>query len=187
MMCYWIGPFGMDPEHSGYSGFTRDFYGWKIQVQIAHDSHISQKIIFAWKNCIGIKIRYILIQTSVSCVKIVLLKGKVEANFKVFRCSRSFQSRFYQSGKAWISWSGFSNMVSVPRPWSTFDENNAIAVQNYAIFCQKLTHRTFPKFNPRLYGENLKYCWYQKCASKLGENRPDQRIFCKVSKKLKNA
>ncbi len=48
-------------------------------------------------------ILYSLIQTSVSCVNIVLFKAKVGANFKVFPCLRSFQNEFYVNEKLWIS------------------------------------------------------------------------------------
>ena len=53
-----------------------------------------------------------LIQTSVSCVNIVLFKGKVWAKFKVFNCPRSFQYQGHLNGKAWISRAGFLNQVN---------------------------------------------------------------------------
>ena len=59
-----------------------------------------------------------------SCVNIVLLKGKVWSNFRVCRCPISFQCRFHLNGKAWISRVGFLNHVNRPT------ESNFKAFQN---------------------------------------------------------
>ncbi len=120
-----IGTFGAYPEPLRQSGFTIDPYGQKIQIHITHDSHTSQKIIFFYKEvCINVQILAKLILTSVSCVNIVLFKGKVGANFKVLRCPRSFKCRFHQHGKAWISIPGFLNQAN------RISECNFTACQN---------------------------------------------------------
>ncbi len=62
--------------------------------------------------------------TYVSCVNIVLFKGKVRANSKVFRCPRSFKCRFHQHGKAWISIFHFLNQAN------RISECNFAACQN---------------------------------------------------------
>ena len=62
--------------------------------------------------CISMQNLTKLIQTSVSCVNIVLFKGKVWANFKVFRCPRSFKYRFHLNGKGWLSRAGFLHQVN---------------------------------------------------------------------------
>ncbi len=76
MICYWIAPFGMDPEHSGHSEFTIDPFGekYKSGLHMIHTSH--RRLFLHQKLCIGVQIWYILNQTSVSCVNIVLFKGK---------------------------------------------------------------------------------------------------------------
>ncbi len=65
-----------------------------------------------------------LIQTSVSCVNIVLFMGKVWANFKVFRCPGSFKYRFHLNGKGRLSRAGFLHQVNRPI------ESNFRAFQN---------------------------------------------------------
>ena len=67
-----------------------------------------------------------LIQTSVSCVNIMLFKGKVWANFKIFGCSRSFQCWFQLNGKVWPSMAGFLNQVNRPSESNFRDFQNLV-------------------------------------------------------------
>ncbi len=49
-----------------------------------------------------------------SCVNIVLFKGKVGANFHTFELPRSLQNQFYVNRKVWISWYRFLNHANQP-------------------------------------------------------------------------
>ncbi len=76
--------------------------------------HRTENYFSMKKICMGIEIWCSPKLFSVSCGNIVLLKGKVLANLRVFRCLRSFQCLFQLNGKAWISRVSFLNPVNRP-------------------------------------------------------------------------
>ena len=90
---------------------------WKSIFHMIYTPH--RRYFFHKGVYINMQILAKFIQTSVSCVNIVLFKGKVGANFKVLRCPRSFKYRFHQDGKAWISIPGFLNQAN-RTSWSNF-------------------------------------------------------------------
>ncbi len=70
---------------------------------------------------------------------------------------------------AWIGLVVLTTMVGYVGEYSWMKTIKMI--QSWSTSCPtfhpmvlKFPHRTFPKFNLGLNGENLEYCWYKKCA-----------------------
>ena len=94
-------------SHLDIPGFPQNPMGEKCnsEFHIIHTLH--GRLLLHKGIWIYTKILYKLIQTSVSCVNVMLSKDKVGANSEALRGFRSFQNQTQVSGRVWISGSRF--------------------------------------------------------------------------------